>query len=83
MRPEIIGYTAATLTTVSFLPQVVKAIRSRHTGDLSFAMLTVFALGVALWGVYGLILGSWPIILANLLTLALVLTLVALKIRFG
>ena len=83
MQPEIIGYTAATLTTLSFLPQVVKALRSRHTGDLSFAMLTVFAVGVALWGAYGLILGNWPIILANLVTLALVLTLVTLKIRFG
>lgn len=78
-----IGYAAATLTTVSFVPQAIRVIRTRHTADLSLAMYSIFAAGVALWLAYGLVLGSLPIVLANATTLVLVLVILAMKLRFG
>ena len=62
-------------------PEIIGYTAARN--GLHGLVVAVFAVGVALWGAYGLILGNWPIILANLVTLALVLTLVTLKIRFG
>ena len=78
----MIGYAAAALTTSAFIPQVVKSWRSRSTGDLSAAMLVVFTAGIVLWLLYGLALGSLPVVLANGVTLVLSATLVALKL-FG
>jgi len=78
----VIGYAAAALTTSAFIPQVIKSWRSRSTGDLSAVMLVVFTAGIVLWLLYGLALGSLPVILANGVTLALSATLVALKL-FG
>jgi MtN3 and saliva related transmembrane protein len=79
----IIGMLAGTLTTLAFVPQVVKAWRTRSVGDLSLAMLLTFATGVLLWIVYGLIVGVAPVVVANIITLALAAALVAMKIRFG
>ncbi len=79
---EAVGYAAALLTTVAFVPQVWKTWRTRSAGDLSTAMLVIFTAGVALWLVYGLLLGSAPIIAANVATLALSGLLVALRLRF-
>lgn len=75
-----IGNAAAVLTTSSFLPQVIRAWRTRSTGDLSLGMLVLFLSGVALWLVYGIALGALPIILANAVTLALIAVLLALKL---
>jgi MtN3 and saliva related transmembrane protein len=58
-------------------------IRSRNTSGVSLAMYVIFTLGVALWLVYGIALQSWPMILANTVTLALAATILALKVRFG
>ena len=80
---ESVGYGAALLTTVAFVPQVWKTWRTRSAGDLSTAMLVIFTAGVSLWLVYGLLLGSAPIIAANVATLALSALLVALRLRFG
>ena len=80
---EIVGYCAATLTTVAFVPQVVKSWRSKSVKDLSFATLSAFSTGVFLWLVYGIILGEMPIIVANAVTLALNAVLVVLKVRHG
>lgn len=80
---ELIGGLAGVLTTVSFFPQVVKTWRSRSVGDLSLGMLAFFTVGVFLWLIYGLSLGSLPITLANGITLALSLVLVALALRHG
>lgn len=77
-----LGFAAGTLTTVSFLPQVHKAWRSRRCDDLSLGMLLTFGLGVVLWLIYGLWLHAAPIIVANAVTLALILVLVAFKFRF-
>jgi len=78
----LLGFMAGTLTTISFLPQVHKAWRTRSAGDLSTAMLVIFALGVLLWLVYGLALRAAPIIVSNAVTLALVLTILAMKGRY-
>lgn len=75
------GYTAGSLTTLSFVPQVWKSLRSGSTGDLSGTMLVVFTAGVVFWLIYGLFLHSLPVILTNSVTLMLNLVLLALKFR--
>jgi MtN3 and saliva related transmembrane protein len=80
---EILGYAAGTLTTLAFVPQVVRTWRTRSTEDISLAMFTVFTAGVVLWGIYGLLVGSWPIILANGVTLVLSATVLGLKLKHG
>ncbi len=80
---EIIGYVAAILTTSSFIPQVFKTWKSRSTKDISLAMFIAFCAGVFLWLVYGILLASVPIIIANAVGLALGLIILALKIRYG
>ena len=79
----LIGSAAAVLTTVSFLPQVIKAHTSRHTKDLSLMMFVLFSLGLALWTIYGIALRSVPVIAANTVTLSLSLYLIYLKVRYG
>lgn len=83
--PEIslLGFVAGTLTTISFVPQVLKAWRTRRCEDISWGMLVSFAAGVFLWVVYGFIRREAPIIAANVVTLALVLMIVAMKVRFA
>jgi MtN3 and saliva related transmembrane protein len=78
----IIGYIAGALTTISFIPQVVKAWKMRETRDLSLAMLVLFAVGVFLWTLYGIWARSLPIIAANMITLVLILVLLYLKYRY-
>ncbi|MGD9904987.1 MAG: SemiSWEET family sugar transporter [Vicinamibacterales bacterium] len=80
---DLIGYAAAACTTASWIPQVVRTWRSRSADDLSPAMLTAFSTGVLLWLVFGLAMGSGPIIAANAVTLALNLLLLVLRMRFG
>jgi MtN3 and saliva related transmembrane protein len=81
MTPDLIGYGAALLTTVSFVPQAVKSWSSRDLSGVSLSMYGLFTLGVALWLIYGITLKSWPIILANGITLALASLVLILKIR--
>jgi MtN3 and saliva related transmembrane protein len=78
----LLGFAAGTLTTLSFVPQVHKAWRSKRCDDLSLGMLLAFGLGVFLWLIYGLVLRDLPIILANGVTLALILVLLWLKARY-
>lgn len=75
-----VGSVAATLTTLAFVPQVVKTLRTRQTRDISTAMWSMFCAGVALWLAYGVLLGAWPIIVANALTLVLAGTVLAIKL---
>lgn len=83
MNPtELIGYTAAALTTIAFLPQVLHTWRMRSGRGISLGMYAIFTSGVALWLVYGILLDAWPIIAANAITLALALSILALKIRY-
>ncbi|MBI5007658.1 MAG: SemiSWEET transporter [Nitrosomonadales bacterium] len=80
---EWIGGIAATLTTCSFIPQVWRVLQTRHTKDISLGMYALFTCGVALWLAYGILLGAWPIILANGITLLLAGMVLVLKLRFG
>jgi len=77
------GYAAAALTTVSFLPQAVKTIRSRDTRGISLLMYMVFTIGIGFWFCYGIALHSWPMIAANAITFVLAATILALKLRYG
>lgn len=79
---EIIGYLAALLTTCSFVPQAWLTFRTRDVSGISLGMYSVFTTGVALWLVYGLLLGAWPIVAANAVTLALALAILVMKLRF-
>ena len=80
---EWMGYMAAALTTLSFVPQAIKTIRSRDTHGISLAMYVIFTAGIACWFGYGVFLGSWPMILANLVTFGLAATILGLKLRYG
>jgi MtN3 and saliva related transmembrane protein len=80
---ELFGYLAATLTTVSFIPQVVQVWRSKHTKDISLGMYSIFTLGIVVWLIYGLMLGSAPIIVANCITVVLAGSVLAMKIKYG
>ena len=80
---DLIGSVAAVLTTVSFVPQVWHSLKTRDVSGISLGMYSAFTIGVALWLVYGLLLWSWPLIIANSITLALAATILGLKLRFG
>jgi len=80
---SLIGFIAATLTTISFVPQVIKIWRSRSTHDVSLGMYALFTLGIAMWLAYGLLIYSWPVILANFVTLLLAGTVLLMKLKFG
>jgi len=80
---ELVGSLAALLTTLSFVPQVWHTWRTRDVSGISLAMYGAFTLGVALWLVYGWLLGAWPIIVANAVTLSLALSILGMKLRFG
>ncbi len=80
---DLIGSAAAVLTTTAFIPQVWQIWKTRHTHDISLGMYIAFTGGIALWLVYGILLGSWPIIIANSITLLLAGAVLVMKIRFG
>ena len=76
----IFATIAAVLTTGSFIPQALKTIKTRQTKDISMWMYLLFSIGLISWEIYGIIVVSWPIILANGITFALVLPILILKI---
>jgi MtN3 and saliva related transmembrane protein len=80
---DLLGYIAGVLTTLAYLPQVLKIIRHRGTKDISLGMYIMLCSGIACWVVYGIGLRSWPIILANAVTLVLAAIILAAKIRHG
>lgn len=80
---DILGFSAGVITTLAFVPQVLKTWKSRSTNDLSLLWLLSFGIGVGMWLVYGFLLNSPPIIAANGATLVLVGVLLAVKIRNG
>lgn len=77
-----LGLVAGTLTTIAFLPQVIKIWRSKSAKDVSLEMLILFSIGLFLWLIYGIYLQALPVILANLVTLIFNLIIVGLKIRY-
>jgi MtN3 and saliva related transmembrane protein len=80
---DLIGYLAASLTTLSFLPQALHTFRTRDVSGISLGMYATFTTGVALWLAYGVLLGAWPLIAANGLTLVLALAILVMKLRYS
>lgn len=78
----VIGLCAAFFTTVSSLPQVMRTIKLRETKDISFWMWTFLSTGIFLWLIYGILKKDLPIILANGISLVLVLIVLCLKIKY-
>ena len=78
-----LGYAAATLTTLSFVPQAWHTFQTRDVSGISLTMYGAFTLGVLLWLVYGVMLGAWPVIVANFITLALAACILTMKIVLG
>lgn len=79
---DLVGFVAGACTTISFLPQVLKAWRTRSTRDISLGMYLLLICGIGLWLVHGFQIGSMPVIAANAVTLVLVIAMVYMKLRF-
>lgn len=79
---NFIGYVAATCTTLSFLPQLVRVLRLRSARDISLGMFSILSVGTALWLTYGLLSHSKPVTAANAVTLVLSISILFLKLRF-
>ena len=79
---DFIGYLAAVLTTCSFVPQTWQTFKTRDVSGISLGMYSVFTCGIALWLAYGVLLQAWPIVLANAITLALAVAILAMKLRY-
>ena len=78
---DLVGYPAAFLTTVAFVPQAWKSWRTRDLSGISLSMYALFTTGVALWLAYGVVIGSIPVIVANAITLLLAAVVLLLKVR--
>jgi MtN3 and saliva related transmembrane protein len=78
-----IGSIAALLTTAAFVPQALMVIREKQTRGISLGMYVLFTLGVTLWFVFGLLIGSYPVTVANGITLVLASIILAMKLRYG
>ncbi|HYC42271.1 MAG TPA: SemiSWEET transporter [Noviherbaspirillum sp.] len=80
---NLIGALAATLTTIAFIPQAWMTWKSKRAEGVSLGMYSIFTSGVAMWLLYGLVIGAWPVIIANVFTLALALFILVMKLRYG
>ncbi len=78
----IIGLVAATCTTISFLPQAIQVIKTKHTKDLSLWMYLTFTIGVFLWLVYGILVSDYPVIIANAITIIFASTILIMKLKY-
>ncbi|WP_457616252.1 SemiSWEET family sugar transporter [Lutibacter sp.] len=79
---ELIGLTAAALTTSAFVPQVYKTWKTKSVNSLSLTMYSVFFIGIMLWLVYGIYLNSLAMIVSNIVTGVLALILIVLKLKY-
>jgi len=78
-----VGYAAGTLTTIAFIPQLLRALKTKSTEDISLLMFLTFTTGVVMWLIYGALLGETPIIATNVVTLGLASAILWLKIKYG
>ncbi len=78
----LVSAVAATLTTAAFVPQAMHIIRYKETRAISLFMYVSFAIGVALWLVFGALIGNWPIMVSNAITLLLALAIIAMKLKY-
>jgi MtN3 and saliva related transmembrane protein len=79
---EIIGYLAAFFTTISFIPQVVKVIKDKQTRNISLQMYLIFTVGILMWLIYGILIFSLPIIMANTFTLVFAIIILSYKLKY-
>ena len=79
----LVSAVAATLTTAAFVPQAMHIIRYKETRAISLFMYVSFATSVALWLVFGAMIGNWPIMVSNAITLMLALAIIAMKLKYG
>lgn len=77
-----IGYIAATLTTISFLPQAIQVFKTKNVASISLGMYCIFTTGVLLWLIYGVLQKDAPIIIANAVTLVLACAILVMKWRY-
>lgn len=78
----ILGLVAATMTTVSFLPQVIKIMKSKNTRDISLPMYALFTTGLALWFTYGIVTNDLPVIISNGITVVLAASILVMKLIY-
>ena len=79
---EILGYISATLTTIAFVPQILKTLKTKSAKDVSMGMFVLFTSGVFLWIIYGLLTDTKPVFISNIIILCLALTQIILKIKY-
>ncbi len=79
---DVAGFVAATLTTLSFVPQALQTFRTKDVSGISLGMYGVFTAGVSMWLLYGWLLQAWPIVVANAVTLTLAMSILAMKLRY-
>ena len=78
-----IGFLAAIFTTIAFIPRAVKIYKTKSTRDISLPMWLIFSVGVFLWLIYGILIMSLPVILANIVTLLISLFILFFKIKYS
>jgi MtN3 and saliva related transmembrane protein len=79
---DIVGFLAGAFTTLALAPQAIKSWKTKHTKDVSFGWILILTIGVFLWAVYGILINSLPITVANSLTFILCVTVLSLKIKY-
>ena len=79
---DIVGFLAGAFTTLALAPQAIKSWKTKHTKDVSLEWILILTIGVFLWAVYGILINSLPIIVANSLTFILCITVLILKIKY-
>jgi MtN3 and saliva related transmembrane protein len=79
----LIGYAAAIFTTVAYVPQTIRVIKTKSTGDISLGMFACLCIGIFLWMIYGIFLDSLPIIIANAASLVMSLVILGYKIKYN
>jgi len=80
---KLIGFAAATCTTVAYAPQVIKVWKTRSARDISLGMFLIMVLGLALWLIYGLLSGDGPLIASNAVTMLLAGGILVMKLKYG
>jgi MtN3 and saliva related transmembrane protein len=78
---NLLGFIAATITTAAFIPQTYRSITTRDLSGISLSMYATFTFGIILWIIYGILIGSGPILVANMITFVLSATILYLKIQ--
>ena len=79
---DALGYAAGTLTTIAFVPQLLRILKTRSAHDISWWMFGILVAGTLLWLWYGIRMSAWPLILANTVTLGLAISILFLKLRY-